>query len=371
MYDEQIDERRLKAFRKAGKEYDFVEKDPTLPVDCFEQVDIDHVTAFLIFYTMACRFGLCTGCNLPAHSSLNHVGTEPIAKQLEAMLKAPQLADGGLDRFTRVVISNNGSVLDEETFPTMALGYCLARLTMAMPNLREVSLETRVEYIDHTELAWLDRVRRESDLEIELAIGFEAFDDDVRNRDFRKALPISAFEAALDKLEPYGFGIRTYFMLKPVASMGTYAAIRDIHQAIKYLGETRVNNCVMHLNPTYVAGKTSLEKAFNRGEYKPPTLMDAALSILPGAMYPGIGVFLGLNDEGNAVAGGSFRRRGDEAIADALENFNRTQDYRKLASAMLAISGWDADYPGARQLLTEYVDSGAPYPLANGLELIF
>ena len=86
---------------------------------------------------------------------------------------------------------------------------------------------------------------------------------------------------------------------------------------------------VLATGPSHLLRGTPLEAAFERGEYTPPELADVAQAVLH-ARDKGISVFVGLNDEGLAVEGGSFNRAGDEALINALESFNRTQDYAAL-----------------------------------------
>jgi hypothetical protein len=45
-------------------------------------------------------------------------------------------------------------------------------------------------------------------------------------------------------------------------------------------------------------------------------------------------MFLGLNDEGLSVPGGSFLREGDEPVVNLLEQFNRTQDFELLRAVI-------------------------------------
>jgi uncharacterized Fe-S cluster-containing MiaB family protein len=85
----------------------------------------------------------------------------------------------------------------------------------------------------------------------------------------------------------------------------------------------------MHLNPTYVAIGTALEQAFHKGGYTPPSLESLRQAVLT-ARDKKISVFVGLNDEGLAVPGGSFIREGDEALVKRFEQFNRTQDFSVL-----------------------------------------
>ncbi len=236
----------------------------------------------------------------------------------------------------KVIVSNNGSVLDQETFSSTALMYLMARLNLNFPNLSVVTLETRPEYVEFAELEFLSRALAEGDTptQLELAIGFEAFDDRIRNDIFNKGLPLRIFQRFVRKTAAYKFNLKVYFMLKPVPGMTNSQAVEDVHKAIEYLSALsdqfgiRIN---MHLNPTYVARGTFLEEKFRSGEYTPPGPDDIVQAVLP-AEHRSLSIFIGLDDEGLAVEGGSFLREGDVKLVALLEEFNRTQDYSILKS---------------------------------------
>jgi radical SAM enzyme (TIGR01210 family) len=168
--------------------------------------------------------------------------------------------------------------------------------------------------------------------EIELAVGFEAFDDEVRNKVFKKGLSLQTFERLVDRIRHPGFRLKCYFMLKPVMTMSDDEAVRDIQRSIDYLDAVagRTGVCInMHLNPTFVASGTPLAEAFARGDYSPPLLQDAVRAVLHGK-GKSVSIFVGLYDEGLAVPGGSFLRPGDDPLVSALDAFNQTQDYTAL-----------------------------------------
>jgi hypothetical protein len=234
----------------------------------------------------------------------------------------------------KLIVSNNGSVLDQLTFPTTALFYLLARINTLLPNLGVLSIETRAEYVEWDELSYIARALEERDhrAELELAIGFEAFDDRIRNQVFHKGLSLKTFEDLVDLMSPYRYRLKCYFMLKPVMGISDDEAVADIHRAIDYLHEQATRSGVrinLHLNPTYVAHGTQLETAFASGLFVPPTLADVARAARH-ARGKNLSVYLGLFDEGLAVPGGSFLREGDEPRRERLEEFNRTQDFALL-----------------------------------------
>lgn len=308
--------------------------DPCKPFQNWFQRTPEGLALFVVFYCMACRYKKCTGCNLHMQMSSEHIGYRFLMAQIDYLLKIPAVASQ-LDHFKKLIVSNNGSVLDEKTFSSTALIYLVAMANMHMPSLRTFCIESRPEHVDDCELEFIARALKEGDTEtkLEIAVGFEAFDDELRNNLFKKGITRQTFEQFLLRLSKYQhMSVKTYFMLKPTVGLSDEKAIADIHGAIKYLGGLVKRYGVpinLHLNPTFVAKGTELEKQFREGEYQPPQLVDVARAALCAKDEP-ISVFLGLYDEGLAVEGGSFVREGDESILEQLDEFNVSQDYEIL-----------------------------------------
>ena len=192
--------------------------------------------------------------------------------------------------------------------------------------------------MDPVELEMLKRALSEgrTPTQLELGIGFEAYDPAIRNDHFDKGLGFDKFENFVKLVQPFGYHIKCYFMQKPVPDMTDDQAVEDVKKGIEYFTKTSRLHQIeinMHLNPTYVASGTILAEKFKAGEYSPPMLVNVARAILSGKQFPKserINIFVGLNDEGLAVEGGSFIRPGDEELIKAFENFNITQDYDTL-----------------------------------------
>lgn len=321
----------LRGSQKAGKTYHFDEAhDRSLPAEMWFQHSQEGLILFLVFYTQACRWSRCLSCNLPSKMSRGHVDYKALMAQIDHVFSDPQVS-ARRDSICKVIVSNNGSVLDQATFSSTALVYLLANLNLHFPNLAAVSVETRPEYVDVPELEFVARVLAEADTptDLEISIGFEAFDERIRNEVFDKGLSLEAFERLVGKLAPHGFRLKCYFMQKPVPDMTDAEAVGDIQNGIEYLGRIASEHGIainMHLSPTYVASGTMLEAAFRQNRYRPPLLRDVAAAARH-ARGKLISVFIGLSTEGLAVDGGSPIREGDQGLVDRLEQFNRTQDY--------------------------------------------
>lgn len=324
--------------QKAQKTYGFQDShNHHLPADYWFQHSQLGPTFFIVFYSQACRWAECLGCNLPSRMSQYHVGFAEIMRQIDYVFDF-LLTSQQKEELGKIIISNNGSILDEETFSTTALIYFLAKMNIHCPNVRVLTMESRAEYIDWAELEVLARALKEgrTPTQLELAIGFEAFDDTIRNDHFRKGLDLQTFEKTAEMVARHGFLLKVYFMVKPVPDLSEEDAVRDVVNGIAYLARIagRYDLAInMHLNPTYVARGTKLEEAFLAGSYTPPLLESVSKAVL-SAEGKRISIFVGLNDEGLAVPGGSFIREGDEKLCEALEAFNRTQDFRSLAAVI-------------------------------------
>ena len=321
----------LMGSKKSGKTYTFSDDHhPEKPAQIWFQESEEGLVLFVVFYTQACRWSRCLGCNLPSISCLNHIDYKALVNQIDHLFSMPEVVKKR-EKIKKLIVSNNGSILDEVTFSSSALMYLMVRANMLLPNLSVVCLETRPEFVDLAELEFLARALEEGDTptRLEIAIGFEAFDSKVRNEVFNKGLELSVFERFVRDMAEYDFRIKTYFMQKPVPDMSDEEGVTDIGQAVGYLSEMARDHNVsinMHLNPTYVARGTRLVESFNQGRYAPPRLIDVARAALHGDGTP-ISIFIGLYDEGLAVPGGSFIREGDDLLITEMEKFNRSQDY--------------------------------------------
>lgn len=327
----EIENQIIEGTKKGKKIYSFNEQhDKTKPAQFWFQESHEGVILFIVFYTLACRWSQCLGCNLPSRMSRYHIDFKAIMAQVDYIFNHKEIKKKR-QSIRKVIISNNGSVLDEATFSSSALMYLMAHLNLHLPNLSVLSIETRPEFVDHEELEFLSRALNEGDTrtELEIGIGFEAFDNEIRNNFFNKGLPLETFEDLVKKIAPYKYRLKCYFMLKPVPGITDAQAVADIHQAIDYLSRIQKNYNIpinMHLNPTFVAKGTVLEEEFKKGNYYPPKLIDVVLAARH-ARNKNISIFIGLYDEGLAVDGGTFIREGDKAMVDSLEKFNRSGDF--------------------------------------------
>ncbi len=303
------------------------------PAEMWFQRSKEGLILFVVFYSQACRWGRCAGCGLSGRMSPGHVPCGALMEQVDYLFRCPQVVQQRT-KIRKVIVSNNGSIFDQKTFARRALRYFLVQLGRHLPQVHTLTLETRPEYVRRAELQFIDRTLKStgSRVRVEIAIGFEAFDDHVRNDIYRKGLSLAEFERFVALAARFGCRVKCYFMQKPVPEMTDGEAMSDLRKAMDYLDGVAAAHGVeinMHINPTYVAVGTVLEQAFRQGRYSPPRLRDVA-EVARHARGKRFSVFVGLTDEGLAVEHGSFLRDGDSPLIRELEKFNRTQDFDAL-----------------------------------------
>ncbi|KKS37231.1 MAG: hypothetical protein A3G49_05335 [Candidatus Sungbacteria bacterium RIFCSPLOWO2_12_FULL_41_11] len=308
-------------------------RDQTKPIETWFSSSPEGLMLFIIFYTKACRWNKCLGCNLPSLSASRTIDFRALMSQIDFVYQKPEILCKRAN-IRQIIVSNNGSVLDEDTFSSTALIYFVAKTNMLVPNLSVLTLETRIEYVDIEELEFLARVLKEGETPttLEIAIGLEAYDGHIRNKVFKKGLLLSQIEQLAEKLARHNFRLKCYLMQKPVPEMTDEEAMEDIKNAIDYLDKLAMRFGIkvnMHLNPTYVATGTALEGAFKNNKYRPPYLSDVTRAVR-FAKGKNLSVCIGLNDEGLAVPGGSFLREDDAKIVEILHTFNNTQNFELL-----------------------------------------
>ncbi len=86
--------RIVKNSREAGKTYSFDERhNKNLPVGMWFQNSNEGLVLFIVFYTQACRWSRCLGCNLPSKVSQYPVSYKALMKQIDYVFARKDVAE--------------------------------------------------------------------------------------------------------------------------------------------------------------------------------------------------------------------------------------------------------------------------------------
>lgn len=302
-------------------------KDKTKPlfhwyVDCLLGKEL-----IFALYTRPCRYGKCTFCGLPAMSvGGEYVGPKDIEKQIDFILSEYTIEQ--LEGVRKVSIYTASSSLDQESLPTRSLMYLALKIS-DFPYLKLLSLETRPEYVEDWELKALKNIFGEK-VDVEIGIGYETFNLELRNNILHKGLSIKDLENLMTLLRENHCCLKAYLMIKPHFSLSEEDGIIEAFNGIDELSNLQDKYGVpvsVHLNPTYIAENCSMTSDMIKFGYEPPEL-SSVIEVVAKAKRQNLCVYVGLDDEGIAIEGGTFRSTGfDRKIAiDALLSFNKHQD---------------------------------------------
>lgn len=309
-----------------------MKKDPRRPVFHVLRRSAEGDELVIALYTRGCIYGACSFCSLPALSAGDlDIGAPDIDAQVDFSLD--QYEPEQLAGLSRVSIYNSGSILDQRTVPTSSLWHLFERIS-ALPAVAVVSLDTRAEFVESWELDGIkDRLGK---ARLELSVGYETQDAGIRNGVLRKGLSEGAFQRLCALLAQKAVQLKAYVMIKPDAAMSEEDGVREAVRTLEHLAETGASHGLKisaHLNPTYVAEGSALEKEFHKRAYVPPRLW-SAVDILLALKGRRLAIQVGLDTEGLAVEGGTFRNCGqcDASVREALRVFSGTQDFAPLKS---------------------------------------
>jgi radical SAM enzyme (TIGR01210 family) len=277
---------------------------PEQPMEFWFYNSANGNALFLILYTPKCRYAKCSGCNLPSLSSQEKT-TSPSAvyKQVDYVLKE-SISTGEKKSIKEVILSNNGNLFDIKTMPTLSLLYTINTLIEELPHLKKIIIESRIEYLNEHQLKTIEEVlsaHEDRNIKIEVALGFEIFDDEIRNGYYNKGFYKSALEKLMPLFAKYNISLKFYMMYKAVPQMTTQDAIIDINNVSEYaktLVETYQVDINIHISPTYVAVGTQLEKEFNKGNFTPPGPKEIAMLCDELTLHGNVSYYISLNDEG-------------------------------------------------------------------------
>ncbi len=260
----------------------------------------------IIFNTKRCAYQ-CYFCQLPAKSSKTWISGRDIIEQFKYVIYEVKDALSILDRVT---LSNEGSVLDQGTFPSDAL-LEIADCVHQLRRVRTLVLETRLEYVESKFLQELKRVAMRVSLNI--LTGFETHDPDIRDNILGKRESLAEFEKGLDQVAASNAYLTAYVLYKPSYEMTDEEAYEEAQKSIDYLARECNGRGIpfsIRLNPMYSAdGSRWQKKVANFPQFKPPRLTDV-MRLAQKNAERGISIYIGLSTEG-LDDGSTYRSRND------------------------------------------------------------
>ncbi|XKH34811.1 hypothetical protein ACIU1J_00400 [Azospirillum doebereinerae] len=216
--------------------------------------------------------------------------------------------------FERLTIANEGSVFDDTTFPQDALEQ-IVRSVRAVPNIRKLVIESRLEFVRS---GTLRRLTAEGGKRIDVLTGFETLDATIRDEVLGKREPLDLFLSGLDEIAGGGAELTAYVLFKPSPAMTDEEARDEAEASIDFLTDQcgrRGIPLIIRLNPMYLSRGTPWAKAaLSTPSYLPPRLSEV-MALASAKQRDGVRIYYGLTSEGLSEAEGTYRGREDFSSA--------------------------------------------------------
>ena len=260
----------------------------------------------VILRTKGCGWDKCYMCGYT--NDAYPATKDELIQQIDMALEK---ADVGV-----IKIFTSGSFFDDAEVPPEVRIYLLDRIREI--GIEKLIVESRPEFVKKEKLEDFRGVN------LEVGIGLESADDEIRELCINKGFRFEDFARAAETLREMNFRVKCYLLLKP-PFLSEREAINDAVNSVKVVKDYAD---VVSLNLTNVQKGTLVERLWKAKLYRPPWLW-SAVEVLRKSHELNVEI---LSDP---VAAGKLRGphncgKCDSMVAKAIRDFSLTQDIEKL-----------------------------------------
>ena len=223
----------------------------------------------IILRTRGCDWALgktggCSMCGYIQDAYKDTVPPENILSQFNFALES-KMHDIEYDNTNYVLkIFNSGSFFDEQEIDK-TLRVSLYNIIANIPKIKEVVIESRIEYIDREKLEEIKTHLK--DKYIEIGIGLETVNDYIRNNYINKGISFKEFQEVFKLCKEYEVGVKAYILFKP-PFLNEIGAIEDCTNSIRTLINMGINS--ISINPINIQRGSLVEYLWYQKRYRPP-----------------------------------------------------------------------------------------------------
>lgn len=267
----------------------------------------------VVLRTRGCRWALgggCTFCGYVNDSFIRKIDGSELVEQFETALD-----DYEGQRILKVYTS--GSFFDPYEVEEPAQAAILERVP---DPVEHVVVEAQAVDVTEDRLADAGPALHD-DAHLEIGVGLESADEDVARYSVNKEFYLDDYREAAEVAGRHGASLKAYTMVKP-PFLTEREALEDCVATARDAGP---HSSTVSFNPTNVQKDTLVDDLYRRREYRPPWLW-TVVEVLKRASR-----VTDAHLKSDPVAAG--QRRGahncggcDDAVADAIQAFNDTQD---------------------------------------------
>ncbi len=281
----------------------------------------------LVLRTPPCEYNQCTMCGFDNNAGRD-IRLKNIQRQYQNGIAGEDFSD-----IRRLDFPTAGSFYNDRELSPESRNFLFSEVSKLPVN--SVMVETRVDYLTEEKVRESKSYLKENQ-SIELAIGLESADDNVRNKVLRKGLSKKGFERFADICKNTDSQLLAYVLIKS-PTLSESEAVEDAVQTADYvyrIANERGIKARVAFKPMFIPEKTELEGQYLIGEYQLPklwTTVETVKRTTQLASYQPNSIFVGMFDED--LSGDRFSSNCDDCnfeVVEALKRFNGTQDLSDL-----------------------------------------
>lgn len=210
------------------------------------------------------EYGGCSMCGYIQDSTIEKIDQIHIINQIDYAFRENinEISSDEADFILKIF--NSGSFFDDDEISEEVREYLYKKIAN-IPKIKEVVLESRVDYITNNKLKKMKEVLKNK--HVEVAIGLETTNDYIRNKYINKGLSFKDFLNAVQLCKENNVGIRAYLLFKP-PFLNEQTAIEDCVNSIHTLAKLKIDT--ISINPLNIQKDSLVEYLYYQNRYRPP-----------------------------------------------------------------------------------------------------
>ncbi len=215
--------------------------------------------ATIILRTKGCHWWWSSGCTFCGYfnDTRDDITNEDLLNQWN--FSREKLND--FNEIQMIKIYTSGSLLEDREIPIEFQQFILSETNRLNKHL---VIESRTEQLTSEKLSWAIKYNPN----FTVAIGLEAYDDEVLRFHVNKGFTIKSWHKAVNQLKKHNLRIKSYLMFKPPFMSEGEA----LTQCIKWVKSVINESDEISINPMNIQKGTIIDRLYRNGDYRPPWL---------------------------------------------------------------------------------------------------
>ena len=281
----------------------------------------------VILRTKGCHWWWSSGCTFCGY--FNDTRDDVSSEDLHSQWAFAKAKFNDFEGHDMVKVYTSGSLLEDREIP---VDFQETVLRDCHELGKELIVESRCEQLSEEKLAWATSINPT----FSVAIGLEAYDDEVLRFHVNKGFSTKAWDRAVENLQKYNLRVKTYLMFKPPFM----SEADSLDHSVKWIEAVAEQSDEISVNPMNVQRGTIIDRLHRNNEYRPPWLWSLVEMIMRA--HPTIHPNGGTNGDDDQVcrlivhptAGGKVRGshncgKCDSLVVAAIERYAVSGDLRE------------------------------------------